>query len=268
MQLQAGDTLRIVLKHDPVYKAVKFKINNATSVVKKSKALTVTPKNTKKLHTIEGTNYDSVAHEVMLSVVDSVGNTKYVKEVTIPASYSLKYSDTGEFYLWCNSLKTRVDTPVYVPVDGLQGETGLQGQVGLQGEQGFHGEQGFKGEAGLDGIDGLTGDAGMPGEAGIDGKDGDQGAEGVSGTSFTWRGSYEDDTTYFENDVVEHNGSSWICLIETVGITPNHNSLLWDLMALKGKDGSGGGGFATSSPAAPSTPSSNGLAYVLAMRAH
>lgn len=50
--------------------------------------------------------------------------------------------------------------------------------------------------------------------------------------AFTWKGSYNNAVTYQKQDVVSHNGDSWVCLQDaTVGQTPQDNSPRWELFA-------------------------------------
>ena len=51
---------------------------------------------------------------------------------------------------------------------------------------------------------------------------------------FTWKGAYVSSTAYEKDDVVSHNGDSWICLSVSpiTNVTPQtSNNLYWDKMA-------------------------------------
>ena len=50
------------------------------------------------------------------------------------------------------------------------------------------------------------------GERGADGQRGPAGAAGSDGTGYTWRGAWDNSTTYVANDIVRHNGNSWVCV--------------------------------------------------------
>jgi hypothetical protein len=102
------------------------------------------------------------------------------------------------------------------------------------------GETGATGPAGADGADGATGPQGPPGIDGADGVDGADGAPGADGVSLNWRGLWTDATAYALNDVVAHDGASYIC---TTGHTADAStepgigaswSGSWDLMVEAG----------------------------------
>lgn len=73
----------------------------------------------------------------------------------------------------------------------------------------------------------LSGAQGIKGEAGRD------------GISFIWRGVYSNTTTYPKDNVVSHNGSSFIALKTNTGISPTNDGINWSTVAQKGLDGSG-----------------------------
>jgi len=87
---------------------------------------------------------------------------------------------------------------------------------------------------------GDTGDTGAQGEQGIQGEQGEQGIQGEQGDiGITWQGAWSAGT-YQINDGVEHNGSSWIATAITTE-EPSGSATDWDLVALKGEDGTGSG---------------------------
>lgn len=51
---------------------------------------------------------------------------------------------------------------------------------------------------------------------------------------FKWRGAYNAATAYSVDDVVSHQGSSFVCLAPTTGNAPLVGSSFWELMALGG----------------------------------
>lgn len=55
-----------------------------------------------------------------------------------------------------------------------------------------------------------------------------------------WQGAWSAGT-YNKNDAVEHNGSSWIATATTTTEEPSISATDWDLLALKGTDGTGAG---------------------------
>lgn len=62
------------------------------------------------------------------------------------------------------------------------------------------------------------------------GKDGRDGKDGAPGVGFTWRGAWANTNDYKPNDVVGHDGSSWIATAET-SEEPSATAKYWGLMA-------------------------------------
>lgn len=77
---------------------------------------------------------------------------------------------------------------------------------------------------------------GPKGEQGIQGNTGPQGPQGEQGNSIRYRGEWSQSNIYNLNDVVEYNGSSYICKLAIVisAETPD-NSDSWGLMVKQGK---------------------------------
>src|SRR5690606_27014950 len=67
------------------------------------------------------------------------------------------------------------------------------------------------------------------------GEPGRQGPAGADGVSSRWRGEWDARTEYVVNDVVEHEGSSYIAVADNDGSEPP--SADWELMAAKGEQG-------------------------------
>ncbi|PWK65884.1 carbohydrate-binding protein [Aminobacter sp. AP02] len=67
----------------------------------------------------------------------------------------------------------------------------------------------------------------------------------AKGDSFRFRGAYSGATAYLANDVVRDGGSSWVALQATTGnappALPATTNAYWELMAVKGQDGTGTG---------------------------
>ena len=102
------------------------------------------------------------------------------------------------------------------------GDTGLQGEIGPQGEQGLQGVQGPKGDKG---------------------DTGEQGLQGVPGADALWNytGEYNGGASYAVGDIATYDGQLWYRYNANggnVGDTPSPG--LWNLLAAKGADGSGG----------------------------
>lgn len=119
---------------------------------------------------------------------------------------------------------------------GPQGPAGPQGPQGPQGDQGIQGPQG---DPGPTGATGPTGPQGSQGPQGVQGPVGPAGVAGVKGAQ--WRGAYSAVTTYIVDDIVQDNGSSWICIANTTGnappTLPTIANAYWELVAEKGDDG-------------------------------
>lgn len=87
----------------------------------------------------------------------------------------------------------------------------------------------------------LDGKDGPPGPPGRDSTvPGPPGRDGLSGSGFTWKGEYRRTQTYKLNDVVEHSGSSWVCVAESTSSVPSESNRSWSLMAQRGATGARG----------------------------
>jgi len=60
--------------------------------------------------------------------------------------------------------------------------------------------------------------------------------------TLTYQGTYAGGTTYYANDVVSYNNSSYICILQTTGNLPT-NATYWSLLALAGTNGTNGTSF-------------------------
>lgn len=138
---------------------------------------------------------------------------------------------------------------------GPPGERGVPGERGEKGERGgpgLDGQQGIRGEDGRDGKDGQRGARGPQGKPGEKGDAGPQGEPGIN-----WRGSFRLGEAYEPDDAVEHDGSSWIATQRTKEIPPGSD---WDVLAKRGRDGTGGGFVATNQDAMSYSPDADGTA--------
>lgn len=108
---------------------------------------------------------------------------------------------------------------------------GPAGPTGPQGPQGDPGAIGPTGPAGPQGNTGATGATGPQGPTGP------QGATGADGSTFDFQGVWSVGVTYQANDVVQHEGGSWIALRTTVGDEPGESPNDWDEIALAGAQG-------------------------------
>ena len=80
------------------------------------------------------------------------------------------------------------------------------------------------------GIPGPTGPIGLMGAQGM------TGPTGFAGVSFRWMGTYLSTITYLVNDVVQYSGSSYICILSSIGYNPT-NTTFWNLLAAQGDQG-------------------------------
>jgi hypothetical protein len=131
-------------------------------------------------------------------------------------------------------------------VQGVQGTTGIQGLIGTQGTQGVQGVQGAQGVQGTQGllgtqgILGIQGAQGVQGTQGLNGTQGIQGIQGAQGTSFNYRGQFSVSVSYYVNDVVTYNGSTYIAVYDfpaNIGNSPLAFSNTWLLFTAKGDTG-------------------------------
>ena len=111
---------------------------------------------------------------------------------------------------------------------GEQGEQGVQGEQGIQGIQG-QGERGERGEQGEQGV-------GVPGPQGQNGHRGFQGEPGAPGSpGLVWRGEWNETTLYVMPDVVQYDGSAYVCVSSNLNSAPP--SAAWALLAARGEQG-------------------------------
>lgn len=75
---------------------------------------------------------------------------------------------------------------------------------------------------------------------GADGKDGTNGVDGADGRSLNWCGEFDENEAYKVDDVVEYNGSTYICIQDKSNDqAPITHPDYWQLFTEKGKDGIG-----------------------------
>ena len=73
---------------------------------------------------------------------------------------------------------------------------------------------------------------------GVSGPKGDKGDTGQPG-DIVWKGDYDSNLTYNENDAVYYNGSSFVSTVNDNTETPSDTATNWDLLAHKGDQGAG-----------------------------
>jgi collagen type VII alpha len=129
-------------------------------------------------------------------------------------------------------------------VTGATGPTGVgaTGATGVTGATGPTGVTGATGPTGPTGVTGNTGATGPTGPTGVTGATGPTGATGVAWDQ--WQGAWETATAYVANDVVENDGSSWICILgHTSGDEDDEPGVgaetdtYWELVAQRGATG-------------------------------
>lgn len=67
----------------------------------------------------------------------------------------------------------------------------------------------------------------------------------TGGSAISWKGTYVATTTYLASNAVIYNGSSYIAIVDSTGVTPGTNSSIWLMIAQKGADGATGATGAT-----------------------
>src|SRR3989442_8737279 len=85
----------------------------------------------------------------------------------------------------------------------------------------------------------------MQSPTGPTGAYGANGATGPTGPGFTFEGMWNTTSTYEANQVVEHNGASWIANTTNTDSEPTFVNPDWSLMAAKGDTGPTGAQGAT-----------------------
>jgi len=147
-------------------------------------------------------------------------------------------------------------------VAGPAGPAGANGLNGTNGTNGLDGKTILNGSVTPTNTTGVVGDfyiqtitppvlwgpkevAGWPSTGialtGPKGDKGDPGVAGVAGSGFKWIGDYNDPAisilTFSKNDVVEYDGSAYICTVDaTVDIIPT-TTANWNLLAARGEQG-------------------------------
>jgi hypothetical protein len=125
---------------------------------------------------------------------------------------------------------------------GVQGPIGPVGAEGPQGIQGPAGAQGIQGVAGANGTNGAVGATGAQGLTGPTGPQGVAGPSGATGIGLTWTGVWDAGIAYYINEIVEYNGSSYICILAhpQTPFPPPIDTFDWELLAATGATGATG----------------------------
>ena len=94
-------------------------------------------------------------------------------------------------------------------------------------------------QQGEPGLDGLEGEQGPQGEPGPQGEQGIQGEQGPQGADALWNyiGTWQPNTSYYEGDIVTHNGATWYANKITTTGNPPGISNDFDILAARGTQG-------------------------------
>lgn len=125
---------------------------------------------------------------------------------------------------------------------GPEGKRGPPGEPGARGERGEPGKQGPAGATGRDGVDavgkqGPQGLQGIPGAAGEPGARGERGEPGANARPWQHKRTYDPRQVYVANDVVAHDGGSWVALYDEPGALPGDG---WAQLSVRGQRGKPG----------------------------
>ncbi len=102
---------------------------------------------------------------------------------------------------------------------------------GDAGTAGPKGDQGDQGAAGATGSQGTRGEQGLQGAKGDKGDKGDQGNAGTTGPiGMTWSGTWDSETGYVVNNVVQLGGKSFIAVANSTGESPLTTSGFWNIV--------------------------------------
>jgi len=124
---------------------------------------------------------------------------------------------TGAVRLLLSGSCTASENPIALNIAGNQGPVGPKGPTGPKGDQGQKGQQGAVGAKGPTGPKGSQGPAGL-----------------------TWKGPWSNTTGYAVNDVVNFNGSAYICIAGNNNAQPDSHAADWKLLVQKGDQGAVG----------------------------
>lgn len=131
-----------------------------------------------------------------------------------------------------------------VGIQGPQGIPGIQGEQGNTGEQGVPGIQGPKGDKGDQGEKGDKGDTGATGaDSTVQGPKGDQGDQGPIGfPAFKYDTRRVLSNQYVPGEIVEYNGSYFICIASNDAIAPEAVAIgvYWNPYTFVGAQGAPG----------------------------
>lgn len=232
MKIIPPESLEVSVLEAPVKAGLKFKINNATSVVKKAKALTIKPTSVKLISEMVGRNFDTIDHTVVVRIMNGakvVFNTVWI----VAPNQSLRYTPETGFYLYDEQRLVRVP---HVAKDGVDGQEGAPGKDGRDGVDGLPGKDGSVGPEGPPGPpggpvgpQGAPGPQGPPGPRGAKGDKGDIGPRGEPGragkdgeivTGFEFKGDWSANVSYKTNDVVKYRGTVYVALRPSRGAKP------------------------------------------------
>jgi hypothetical protein len=102
--------------------------------------------------------------------------------------------------------------------------------------------------------------SGASGTSGTSGSSGSSGTSGTSGLGFNYQGGWQNNITYFLNDVVYYNGSSWVALTTiSIGQNPPDINANWGEVAIAGTSGTSGSSGSSGSSGTDGTSGTSGV---------
>jgi hypothetical protein len=111
---------------------------------------------------------------------------------------------------------------------GAVGFTGFTGSTGFTGATGIAGNTGFTGATGTNGFTGVIGSTGNTGNTGATGMTGNTGVIGSTGATGPFvGGTYSATVAYPAGSVVSYNGTTYLALAASTGVTPGTNAADW-----------------------------------------
>ena len=200
--------------------------NNTSSATYTNLTSAFSSGDTLQLRTLSGSSTQTIGARISLTFsTNGIAGTNGISpNLTMGSVTTLSYG---------NSATATITGTQANPILNLGLVTGPTGPTGATGPQGIQGPTGATGSQGIQGIQGPTGATGPQGPQGIQGS---QGQAGTNGSSFNFRSTYNSTTQYSINDVVYYNGSSYICILNSLNNLPT-NSTYFSLMASVGATG-------------------------------
>ena len=162
---------------------------------------------------------DEEGVETKKTVTGSLLVTTAVTNIEDAITYVQTETLFADGRMWMRAIEiidsTPQTPPSFMPMDGIKGPKGDKGDTGPQGPQGPAGPQGEQGPVGPQGPQGETGVV-----------------------DINPRGPWSATTTYNDLDLVEYQGTSYLCFVDdTIGVPPPDDAAHWQLFAAQGPRG-------------------------------